>query len=53
MYELLVGIDPFTDPDPLIIYQKIIKAKYLFPKYFDHDAKSIIKHLIQPDSKQA
>jgi serine/threonine protein kinase len=20
MYELLVGIDPFTDPDPLIIY---------------------------------
>jgi protein kinase A len=49
LYELLVGIDPFNDPDPLVIYQKIIKAKYMFPKNFDREAKSIIKHLIQPD----
>ena len=29
---MLVGIDPFNDDDPMMIYQKIIKGKVKFPK---------------------
>ena len=32
LYEMLVGIDPFNDDDPMMIYQKIIKGKIKFPK---------------------
>ena len=35
LYELLAGIDPFSDDDPLIIYQKILKGKLKFPRSFD------------------
>jgi hypothetical protein len=29
------GIDPFSDEDPMAIYQKILKGKIKFPKSFD------------------
>ena len=29
------GIDPFTDDDPMIIYQNILKGKVRFPKDMD------------------
>jgi protein kinase A len=29
------GIDPFTDEDPMNIYQNILKNKLKFPKNFD------------------
>jgi hypothetical protein len=29
------GIDPFTDEDPMAIYQKILKGKVKFPRNFD------------------
>ncbi len=48
-YELIAGEDPFSDEDPLIIYQKILKGKLKFPRDFDHDAKSLIKHLLVSD----
>ena len=35
LYELIAGIDPFSDDDPLIIYQKILKGKVRFPRSFD------------------
>lgn len=35
VYELVAGIDPFSDDDPLIIYQKILKGKLKFPRSFD------------------
>jgi serine/threonine protein kinase len=35
IYEMLVGIDPFNDDDPMMIYQKIIKGKIKFPKSID------------------
>lgn len=35
VYEMLVGIDPFNDDDPMMIYQKIIKGKIKFPKSID------------------
>lgn len=35
LYEMLVGIDPFNDEDPMMVYQKIIKGKVKFPKDID------------------
>ena len=35
LYEMLVGIDPFNDDDPMMIYQKIIKGKIKFPNTID------------------
>ena len=29
------GIDPFSDEDPMAIYQKILKGKIKFPRNFD------------------
>lgn len=35
LYEMLAGIDPFADEDPMNIYNKILKGKVHFPKTFD------------------
>lgn len=35
IYEMSVGIDPFTDEDPMIIYQNILKGRIRFPKDMD------------------
>lgn len=43
------GIDPFTDDDPMNIYQNILKGKIKFPREFDKDAKSLVKHLLVAD----
>lgn len=32
IYEMNVGIDPFSDDDPLNIYQNILKSKIKYPK---------------------
>lgn len=37
IYEMNAGIDPFTDEDPMVIYQNILKGKIKFPK----DAKDM------------
>ena len=50
LYEMLVGIDPFSDDDPMKTYQKIIKGKINFPQDFDKNAKSLIKHLLTADT---
>ena len=49
VYEFMVGTDPFNDEDTYIVYQKIIKGKMKFPRNFDKDAKSFIKHLLVAD----
>ena len=49
IYEMLVGIDPFNDPDPMAMYQNILKGVLKFPKHVDSDSKSIIKHLLESD----
>lgn len=49
LYEMIAGIDPFNDEDPMTIYQKILKGKVIFPKGFDKDAKSLVKHLLVAD----
>lgn len=35
IYEMNAGIDPFSDEDPMAIYQKILKGKIKFPRNFD------------------
>ena len=52
-YEMLVGLDPWDEDDPMLIYQKIIEGKFYFPKNIDKDAKSFIKHLLvgNPDKR--
>ena len=52
LYEMLVGIDPFSDDDPMKTYQKILKGKINFPKTIDKDAKSLIKHLLTQDTSK-
>jgi len=49
IYEMLAGIDPFTDEDPMAIYQKILKGKVRFPRNFDKNAKSLVRHLLVAD----
>lgn len=46
---MIAGIDPFTDEDPMAIYQKILKGKVKFPRGFDRNAKSLVKHLVVAD----
>ena len=48
-YEMIAGIDPFNDDDPMLIYQKILKGKLKFPSSFDSNAKSLVKHLLEAD----
>jgi len=43
------GIDPFTDEDPMIIYQNILRGHVRYPKDFDKDIKAIIKRLLTAD----
>lgn len=49
IYEMLVGIDPFSDEDPMSVYQNILRGKIKFPSSFDKDAKSLVKHLLVAD----
>ncbi|CDJ43344.1 AGC kinase, putative [Eimeria necatrix] len=46
---MIVGYPPFLDDDPLGIYQKILSGKYVFPKFFDKDAKLLVRKLLQAD----
>jgi protein kinase A len=49
IYEMIVGQPPFCDEDPMGIYQKILAGKVYFPKYFDKNAKSLVKKLNTAD----
>jgi serine/threonine protein kinase len=52
IYELYLGIDPFSDEDPMSIYKNILKGKITFPISFEKsnkNAKSLIKHLLMSD----
>ena len=49
IFEILAGIDPFNDFDPMMIYQNIIKENLKFPRTFDKDGRSLVKHLLVSD----
>merc|ERR1711988_1513406 len=48
-YEMLAGQPPFVDDDPMGIYQQILAGKVSFPRFFDRQAKSLIKKLLDAD----
>jgi len=49
VYEMLAGQPPFVDDDPMGIYQQILASKLSFPRYFDRQAKNLIKKLLDAD----
>lgn len=49
IYEMIAGIDPFSDKDAMSVYHNILKGKLIFPKDFDPDAKSLVRHLLVAD----
>eukprot|EP00943_MAST-04B_sp_MAST-4B-sp1_P004434 g4434.t1 len=46
---MLAGQPPFVDDDPMGIYQQILAGKVSFPRFFDRQAKSLIKKLLATD----
>jgi len=49
IYEMIVGQPPFCDEEPMGIYQKILAGKIYFPKYFDKNAKALVKKMLTAD----
>ena len=49
VFEMLAGEPPFVDDDPMGIYQQILAGKLTFPRYFDRNAKNMIKKLLTAD----
>ena len=52
IYELLAGLPPFVDEDPVQLYRKILISNLSFPRFFESTAKSLIKRLLAPDSSK-
>lgn len=51
IYEMIIGIYPFYNSDVMVLYDKIIKGVYKFPKNLDANVKSLIKRLLVADVK--
>ena len=49
LYEFLVGLTPFYENDPILIFKRILKGDVKFPSNFPPSAKSLIKHLLERD----
>ena len=49
LYEMICGVDPFADDDPMKVYEKILEGNIKFSSHFDDKSKSLIKHLLEPD----
>ena len=49
LYEMIAGIDPFNNDDPMLVYQKILKGKIKFSTAFPSSVKSLVKHLLTHD----
>ena len=49
LFEMMVGLSPFYENDPVLIFKRIIKGDLRFPSNFAPSAKSLIKHLLERD----
>mmetsp|Transcript_18259 Transcript_18259/g.18328 ORF Transcript_18259/g.18328 Transcript_18259/m.18328 type:complete len:331 (+) Transcript_18259:229-1221(+) len=49
MYEIMTGQPPFIDDDPMGIYQQVLAGKIRFPKYFEKNARSLVKKFLVAD----
>ena len=50
LYEMIVGIDPFNDDDPMMVYQKILKGKIITEHRFfkNFDWEKLLKKELPP-----
>ena len=49
LFEMICGVDPFSDEDPVKVYENILKRKIEFSSDFDDSSRSLIRHLLEPD----
>ena len=49
LYEMICGVDPFSDEDVMKTYENILERKIKFSSDFDDKSRSLIKHLLEPD----
>ena len=49
LYEMMYGRPPFMSNDTYVLFEMTLKDKIKFPRDFDKDAKSLIKHLCKHD----
>ena len=49
LYEMICGVDPFSDEDTMKTYENILEGKIKFTSDFDDKSRSLIKHLLEPD----
>ena len=49
LYEMICGVDPFSDEDTMKTYENILEGKIKFSSDFDDKSRSLIKHLLEPD----
>ncbi len=49
LYEMLAGYPPFYDPNPILIYEKILAGKLVFPEQIDDVSRDLISSLLNAD----
>ncbi|KJE91736.1 protein kinase subunit [Capsaspora owczarzaki ATCC 30864] len=49
LFEMMTGHAPFTDPNPMGIYEKIVQGTIDFPKHFHADETDLIRKLCTAD----
>lgn len=51
LYALVCGFLPFEDPDTGSLYNKILKGKYIIPKFISDDVINLIRAILTKDPK--
>jgi len=46
---MLAGYPPFYKEDHVELYEQILEGKYSFPAHINHNARDLIRKLLQPD----
>jgi serine/threonine protein kinase len=52
LFELLAGYNPFSSPEPMERYKKILRAQVSWPSYMNIFAREFIEKLLVTDAKQ-
>lgn len=47
VYEMMVGVPPFYDSNPMSTYKRIVKQKPFFPSTLSEEAQSLLQDLLQ------
>ncbi|XP_044463745.1 CBL-interacting serine/threonine-protein kinase 21-like [Mangifera indica] len=51
LFELLAGYLPFDDRNLMVLYRKIARAEYKFPRWFTEGQKNLISRILNPNPK--